>query len=127
MALAFLIGRIIVGIYFLENAHSHLIKGSHLSGYAASKGVPSPRAAIFVSGLLLLIGGLSVLTGVAVSWGILALIVFMVPVTLKMHNYWRETDPMARMNQRIAFMKNLAIIGFLLMTYAVSTPWQYSL
>ncbi len=127
MATAFLVGRIIVGIYFLMNAYNHIFKGSHMVGYAASKGVPSPKAAIVFSGILLLLGGLSVLLGVAVAWGIVALLVFMVPVTFMMHNYWKETDPMMKMNQRISFMKNMAIVGLLLMAFAIPTPWMFSI
>lgn len=127
MAIAFLVGRIIVGLYFLMNAYNHIFKGSHMVGYVASKGVRSPKAAIFVSGLLVLVGGLSILLGVGIVWGVVALLVFLVPVTFKMHNYWKETDPMAKMNQRIAFMKNMALIGFALMVLAIPTPWVYSL
>ncbi|HVU06839.1 MAG TPA: DoxX family membrane protein [Candidatus Paceibacterota bacterium] len=127
MTVAFTLGRIIVGLYFLINAYNHVIKGSHMVGYAASKGVPAPKLAITGSGLLLLAGALSILSGVAVFWGLIALLVFMIPVTLKMHDYWKETDPMAKMNARIAFQKNMAIIGFLLMAMAIPTPWTYSL
>ncbi|MDE1874536.1 MAG: DoxX family membrane protein [Patescibacteria group bacterium] len=127
MGLAFLIGRIAVGYYFLMNSYNHLFKSGHMTGYAASKGVPSPKAAIIVSGLLLLAGGLSVLLGVAVIWGLIALLVFMIPVTFMMHNYWKETDPMDRANQKISFWKNIAIIGLLLMLFAVPTPWPFAL
>ncbi|HVT75018.1 MAG TPA: DoxX family membrane protein [Candidatus Paceibacterota bacterium] len=127
MEAAFSVGRIIVGLYFLSNAYNHVIKGSHMVGYAASKGVPSPKLAITGSGLLLLAGALSILSGIAVFWGIVALIAFMVPVTFKMHAYWKETDPMAKMSARIEFQKNMAITGFLLMALAIPTPWVYSL
>ena len=127
MAIALLVGRIIVGFYFLTNAYNHIFKGSHLTGYVASKGVRSPKAAIVGSGFLLLIGGLSILLGTYVVWGVVALLLFLVPVTFKMHAYWKETDPMAKMNQQIAFMKNLALIGFVLMTLAIQTPWAYAL
>lgn len=126
MDIAFFIGRVIVGVYFLMNAYSHLVKGSHMVGYAGSKGVPNPKLAIFGSGLLLLVGGLSLLFGVWTFWGIIALIVFMVPVTFMMHSYWREADPASRMNEKITFMKNMAIVGFLLMSLAIPEPWIYS-
>lgn len=115
MDYAFVVGRVIVGLYFLMNAYNHLVKGSHMAGYAASKKVPSPKLAIFVSGLLLLVGGLSVLLDQWLFWGVIALLVFMVPVTFMMHDFWKQSDPMAKMNERISFMKNMAIIGFLLM------------
>jgi hypothetical protein len=32
-----------------------------------------------------------------------------------MHDFWKETDPMMRMNQRISFMKNVALLAAILM------------
>jgi uncharacterized membrane protein YphA (DoxX/SURF4 family) len=127
MATAFIIGRIIVGVYFLMNAHGHLVKGSHMVGYAASKGVPAPKLAIFGSGVLLLVGGLSIISGIGTTWGIIALIFFLLPVTFMMHNFWKETDPMTKMNENISFMKNMALVGFLLIALAIPTPWAFSL
>ncbi len=109
------IGRIIVGIFFLINAYDHLFKSSGMVGYAASKGVPSPKLAIMGSGILLLLGALSILFASYTFWGIIALLVFMIPVTFTMHNFWKATDPMTKMNEKISFMKNMAIVGFLLM------------
>jgi putative oxidoreductase len=126
MAIAFLVGQVIVGLYFLMNAYSHIVKGSHMTGYAASKGVPSPGRAIFLSGLLLLVGGLSILLGVWTFWGIIALIVFLVPVTFKMHDFWNQTDPAARMNEKISFTKNMALVGLLLMLLSIPS-WPYSI
>jgi putative oxidoreductase len=114
MTIAFVIGRAIVGVYFLMNAYNHIFKSSHMVAYAAGKKVPSPKAAIIGSGLLLLVGGLSILLWVYPVIGILCLIVFLIPVTIMMHNFWKETDPMARMSSKIEFLKNLALIGLLL-------------
>ena len=116
----FYLGRSIVGIYFLMNAYNHLVKGQGLVGYAASKGVPSPKCAVYGAGILLLLGGLSFISGFYITWGMIALLVFMVPVTFMMHAYWKQTDPMQKMNERIAFMKNFAIIGFLFMLLPIA-------
>lgn len=125
-SIAFLVGRIIVGVYFLYNAKNHLLNGSHMVSYASSKGVKSPKLAITGSGVLLLLGGVSLLLGVYVTWGISLLLVFMIPVTYIMHSYWKESDSMAKMNEKIAFLKNIAIIGLLLMAYAVPLPWAFT-
>jgi len=126
MALAFLLGRIIVGGYFVINAWNHFTKLEGYSGYAASKGVPSPKAGVFVSGVLILLGGLGVLFGVSPTASLTLLILFLVPVSFYMHAFWKETDPNARMQAQIAFMKNIALVGALLMLYAVPLPWAYS-
>ena len=127
MAIIFLIGRIIFGCYFINSGYSHFKNVGHMAGYAASKKVPAPKLAIIGSGILLFIGGLSMLLGIAPWIGVIALVLFLVPVSFKMHDYWNETDPGARMNSRIGFYKNMALIGALLMIVMIAQPWTYSL
>lgn len=126
MDIFFLIGRLIFGGYFIMNAWSHFKHLEPMTGYAASKGVPSPRAAVFGSGVLLLLGGLGVVFGIAPEASLALLIIFLVPVTFKMHAFWNVTDPNMKMGEQINFYKNLALVGALLMLYAIDTPWVYN-
>ncbi len=123
----FLVGRVIFGGFFLINAYNHFAHAGNMAGYAASKGVPAPKLAILGSGVLLLIGGLSILTGLRQGLGLIAVIIFLIPVSLTMHAFWKDTDPMQKMNNRINFMKNMALIGAALMLFSVPTPWPFSL
>lgn len=127
MAIAFLIGRILFGGYFLMNAYNHLVKTSNLVGYAQSKGVPSPKSAVIGSGILLLIGGLSIILGVYPVIGVISLVVFLLLVSFKMHAFWNIQDPMARMGEEVNFGKNVALIGAALMLLMIAVPWVYSL
>jgi uncharacterized membrane protein YphA (DoxX/SURF4 family) len=96
-------------------------------GYAQSKGVPAPKLAITGSGILLLIGGASMVLGLYPLIGVIALAVFLIPVTFMMHNFWKIQDPVARMGERISFQKNMALLGAALMMLAISTPWIWSI
>jgi len=127
MTTAFLIGRIIFGIYWLMAAYQHLFKAGEMVGYAGSKGLKSPKAAIVGTGVLLLLGGLSILLGAYTTVGIVLLVIFLLGVSFKMHDFWKASDPMAKMGDRINFMKNMALIGALLMLLAIQLPWAYSL
>lgn len=127
MALAFIVGRIIFAVYFLNSAYAHLFKSGGLVGYAGSKGVKSAKLAVVGTGILLLIGGLTILLGVRPHYGIACLVIFLIGVSFKMHAYWKETDPSAKMNDHIQFMKNMALVGALLMMYAIPSPWTYAL
>lgn len=127
MEIAFLIGRIIVGMYYLMNGYNHFSKLEMMSGYAASKGVPSPRLLTGATGVLLLIGGLSLLLGVRPDLGVLALALFLIPVSFKMHNFWAVQDPMAKMMEMVNFMKNMALLGSALMLLAIPQPWPFGL
>ena len=122
----FLVGRILFGGFFLMSGINHFKGLCMLKGYAASKGVPAPGLAVAVSGLLMLVGGLGVILGVYIMWSVTALVLFLLPVTFIMHAYWKDTDPNMRMNNRINFMKNLALLGAALMLLIISTPWVYS-
>ncbi len=126
MDILFLIGRLIFGGYFLMNAWNHFKNLEGLTGYAQSKGVPSARAAVFVGGVLLLLGGLGIVFGIAPEASLALLIIFLVPVSYKMHAFWRESDPAKRGMEKVQFTKNMALVGALLMLYAVSVPWIYN-
>lgn len=126
MDILFLLGRLIFGVYFLQNAWNHFSHLDGLTGYAQAKGVPSPRVAVFGSGVLLMLGGLGVVFGVAPEASLTLLLIFLVPVTFKVHAFWRETDPTARMQELLHFYKNLALIGAILMLYAIEVPWVYN-
>lgn len=126
MDLLFLVGRILFGGFFLINGINHLTKTNMLVGYAGSKNVPAAKLAVLVSGLLILAGGAGVVLGVYIKWSLLALILFLVPVSFKMHAFWKITDPMQKMGDQVNFMKNMALLGATLMLYAVPWPWAYS-
>jgi uncharacterized membrane protein YphA (DoxX/SURF4 family) len=127
MEWAFLAGRAIFGLFFVINGVNHFAMWRAMSGYAASKGVPAPQAAVIITGIMLLLGGASVATGYQPVIGNLLLIIFLVPVAFWMHNFWAESDPMMRANQMAHFLKNLALAGAALALLGVPTPWPLSL
>jgi putative oxidoreductase len=64
-----------------------------------------------ISGLMAIIGGLSVAFGYQARWGAWLLVLFLVPVTLSMHNFWAEKDPIMFQIQFAMFMKNVSLLG----------------
>jgi uncharacterized membrane protein YphA (DoxX/SURF4 family) len=122
-----LLSRVILGFYFLFNSFNHFRNLNSLAGWVQSKNVPAPRLMVALTGLLLLIGGLSILLGAYIEIGILALTLFFLPVTFVMHDSWRETDPQMKMMQMINFMKNLALWAAILALLFVPQPWPFSL
>lgn len=127
MNILFLVGRIIVGGYYLFNASNHFTSLEDQAGYAQSKGVPAPKMAVLFSGLLLLIGGLSIITGLWPIIGVAALVLFFVPVSFMMHAFWTIDDPGTKQQEMINFMKNMALMGSALMFLAIPQPWPLSL
>ena len=113
-----LIGRILFTTLFLGSAVNHLTKSAGMSGYVRSKGLPAARAAVLGSGVLLLLGALSVLLGVWPDLGSLALVAFLLPTAVLMHGFWKETDPSVRQMEQTQFVKDVALAGAALMLFA---------
>jgi uncharacterized membrane protein YphA (DoxX/SURF4 family) len=127
MQIAFLIGRIVLGVYYLFNAFNHFRNLNMMAGYAGSKGVPAPKLAVAGTGVLLLLGGLSILLGVQPTIGVILIVVFLVPVAFMMHNFWAVQDPQMKMMEMVNFTKNLALAASALMFLAIPQPWPLSL
>jgi uncharacterized membrane protein YphA (DoxX/SURF4 family) len=127
MNVAFLIGRIMIGMFFLMAGFNHLRNLSPMGQYAQAKGTPAPQLAVAGTGVMLLLGGMSVLLGAYPTVGIVLLIIFLLGASFQIHNYWKEKDAQARQADKINFMKNMALVGALLMILILPQPWPLSL
>lgn len=73
-----------------------------------------------LNGAAQVIGGLALATGKGRRLGAVLLAGSLVPTTLAGHSFWQETDKAAKAAQKVQFMKNLGIMGGLLLA-AVDT------
>src|SRR5690349_8057828 len=88
----FAVGRAIFGGFFVFSAMNHFVNASTLAGYVASKGVPAPQVAVLATGLLLLLGGISLIVGAWPRAGAAMIMLFLLGVTPVMHDFWNATD-----------------------------------
>jgi putative oxidoreductase len=123
----FLLGRILYGGFFVLAGINHFQHLAMLAGFAGFKGVPSPNAAVAGSGLLVLLGGLSIMSGFQPTLGVICLVLFLLPVSLMMHTYWSDTDPPTKLQNQVNFQKNVALLGAALMFLIVPQPWPLAL
>lgn len=126
MKAPFLIGRILLGGFFLKSGIDHLRNRKMMAGYAGSKGVPKPELAVTLSAVPLIAGGASMMLGVKPKIGTLAVLGFLAGVSPVMHDFWRNQDPNERENNKIAFAKNIALAGAALALMGVDEPWEAS-
>jgi len=107
------LGRVFFSAIFIVSAAFHFSPAA--IDYATSKGVPLANLAVPFAGVLAFLGGVSILLGYHARIGAALLIAFLVPVTLMMHNFWALEDPQEAMVQQAMFMKNLAMLGGVLL------------
>lgn len=119
MQIVFIIGRILLGGYFLYNGYNHFKNLSSMTGYATMKRVPFAKAAVIVGGVMLTLGGVAILVNRFAILGMCLAVLFLIPTSIMMHAFWKETDQNAKMMERIQFTKNLAIVGALLLLISI--------
>ena len=102
-------GRILYSLIFVTAGLGHFSRET--IGFAAAQGVPLASIAVPLSGIMAVVGGLSVALGYKARYGAWLLVSFLVPVTIMLHNFWAVADPMMSRMQQVMFMKNLTMIG----------------
>lgn len=113
------IGRILFSMIFLFSGLGHLMKAGSMTQYAAAKGVPAPRLMVLLTGIMILLGGLSILLWSWVNVGAWLLVLFLLGAALKMHDFWAVEDPMQRQGEMAQFMKNLSLAGAAIVFYVL--------
>ena len=107
--LASLFGRQLFSVVFILSSANHF--NAQTVEYAAHHGVPFAGVLVPLSGVIALVGGLSVLLGYQTRLGASLLTLFLVPVTLVMHNFWAVSDASAFQVERALFLRNVALLG----------------
>lgn len=110
-------GRALLSLIFVLSAFGKLANLSGTAQYMDSAHMP--LVPFFLGGAIVLelLGGVSVLLGFKARYGAMALILFLIPATLIFHNFWAFEGAQQQM-QMINFLKNVAIMGGLLLLVA---------
>ena len=103
------LGRVLYAMIFVMAGPGHFT--ANTIAYAASKGVPLASIAVPLSGIISLVGGLSIALGYRAKWGGWLIVLFLVPVTVMIHNFWAMSEPNVARIDQIMFMKNLSMLG----------------
>ena len=120
MRYAVFAGRLLFSVIFILASAGHFSSGT--IEYAVQHGVPMARLFVPCSGVIALMGGLSVLVGYQARLGAWLLVLFLVPVTLVMHNFWAAPAAAVAI-EKAMFMKNLTMLGgALLISYFGAGP-----
>jgi putative oxidoreductase len=117
----FLIGRILfAGLFVASGLMGHLAAYPQSRGYAQSKGIPAAGPAVLVSGVGIVAGGLGIAIGVWPDLAALGIAVFLFFTAFFMHQFWKETEPMARIAELTQFQKDIALLGAALVFFTVT-------
>jgi len=123
--LTVLFGRVLLAAMFIISGYGKLTGFDGTAGYVASKGLPVAQVLVAIAILIEIGGGLAIVIGWKTRWAATAFIVFLIVITPIFHNYW-AVAPDQMQGQQINFMKNLTILGGMLLLLGFG-PGRYSL
>ena len=103
------IARVLLCLVFLHAVIGKLTGFAGVAGMIAGRGLPLAPVLLAAAVALMLVGSVLVISGVRVRLGAILLLLFLVPTTLLFHS--DVADP----QERIQLLKNLSIIGGLLL------------
>ena len=112
-----LLGRILLAALFIPAGISKISGFAGTAGYIASKGLPLPEVGVVIAIAVEVLAGLALLFGFGTRFAALALALFTLAATFIFHNYWTMPADQAMM-QQLMFMKNIAVVGGLLVLAA---------
>lgn len=109
MAYIPLFARICLCLIFFQGAFGNLSTFSDTQAGMAEMGLPIPSVLLAGNIVFQLVGAISLLLGFKARWGAVILLIFLIPTTIIFHDFWVNPD------EKIAFFKNLGLIGGLLL------------
>lgn len=112
-------GRFLLGFYFFQAGVRNFMKLDMHTGILTKKGVPQPRVSLLVALVVQVLGGASVALGILPALGAIGLIGFTVAANALYHNFWAYVGA-ERISHYNSVVTNLAIIGGLLIVFALS-------
>jgi uncharacterized membrane protein YphA (DoxX/SURF4 family) len=90
-----------------------------MTGYAKYKKLPAAKLGVIASGLFFLVGGILIALGTWVDLGSLLVAITVILAAVIFHQYWKETDANTKMQETMAFNKDLALGGAALIIFAL--------
>jgi putative oxidoreductase len=131
MQMAYTLGRILLPLVFIVEGIRKLMNVDEIANMLARNNVPVPdeivpylggmpkfQAAGYTVAGVEVICGLMILVGLKARWAALVLIVFTAATIFFVHHFW-DMDAASVAAQRIEALKNLSIMGGLLLIVAV--------
>lgn len=122
-----LVARVLFGGVVAFTGLNHFLDGEGMIGYAQHKGLPAPTLAVYGSGAVLVLGGISIVLGVLPVVGAVAVTIFLLVAAVLMHDFWAVSAD-EQQTEMTQFLKNVALAGGALALAVLGLQnWAFSL
>lgn len=114
MSIAKSVGQTLLASIFIQGGANAFMQPGGRVNKVESVGIPQPHQAVVLNGALMVIGGTALALDLAPKAAAVMLAACLIPTTFVGHAFWQEESAAGRMNQRTQFLKNISMLGGLL-------------
>lgn len=119
--LCVLFGRFLLGMYFIFPAIQKITEFDKMSAYMQAHDVPFIGVLLPLTILIQLAAGAALIVGFKGKFSAFILAGLTLVISIYMHDFWGMEEGVARMHEMQNFIKNMAIMGGLLVVAALGT------
>ncbi|MDQ2887673.1 MAG: DoxX family protein [Chloroflexota bacterium] len=109
------LGHASLGAIFVINGWGAFSNPGGRVDMVANAGIPRAREATILNATTMIVAGTTLAAGIFPRISAALLIGSLIPTTYVGHAFWKEETPAGRTGQQTQFLKNLAMIGGLLL------------
>ena len=112
-----LVARMLIGLIYVLSGWG---KVTGLDSFVLSlerRSIPAATLLGYVGAATEFFGGVAIMLGFGTRYAALAIFIFTVAATLIGHRYWEFADPALRRTQQTQFLKNLTMMGGLILLF----------
>ena len=118
MSLLRKLGQMSLASIFITGGSQAFLQPGNRVKTVEKAGFPEPEAMVILNGGVMMVGGTLLALNIAPKLTATALLGSLIPTTLVGHAFWKEESEATRKAQHTQFMKNLGLIGGLLLVLA---------
>ena len=116
------LGKICLAMIFVRGGFDAARHPGSRPARVAAFGLPAPELAVRANGSVMVLAGSALALNLWPRVAAVVLTASLLPTTVVGHPFWKETEGAARAGQRTQFLKNLGLLGGLLMVAAEPSP-----
>lgn len=116
-----LLGRLLMGVYFIMPAISKINDFEGTSAYMEQHNVPMISVLLVVTIIIQLAAGVALIIGFRAKYAAFLLAGLTLVISVFMHNFWVMEEGLARAHELQNFFKNMGIVAGLLIVVGIGT------
>jgi putative oxidoreductase len=118
-----LLGRLLMGAYFILPGLQKITNYQMMTDYMLAHSVPATTFLLPLTIVIQIVAGLAIIIGFKGKLAAFILAGLTLIICIYMHDFWTMEEGLARTHETQNFVKNMAIMGGLLMIANLGTGW----